>query len=204
MVVLGPGLDEPEHTAELVRRALPLLSDEAWLVLDAYALGVLPGLKEEVAPFAGRLVLTPNRSEGERLLGRDLDVLEDDVAEMARTFGAVVSCQGLVADRDGQCWRLGAGQVGLATSGSGDVLAGAVAGILARGHRAGPGRLLGQPHPRGGGGPAGRLGRQPRVPGQRAARRAAPRPGRARRLTPAPGPSCGSRPGRNRGETIAR
>ena len=133
VVVLGPGLDEPEHTAELVRRALPLLSDEAWLVLDAYALGVLPGLKEEVAPFAGRLVLTPNRSEGERLLGRDLDVMEDDVAEMARTFGAVVSCQGLVADRDGQCWRLGAGQVGLATSGSGDVLAGAVAGILARG-----------------------------------------------------------------------
>jgi ADP-dependent NAD(P)H-hydrate dehydratase len=133
VVVVGPGLDEPEHTAELVRRALPLLSDEAWLVLDAYALGVLPGLKEEVAPFAGRLILTPNRSEGGRLLGRDLDVMEDDVPEMARTYQAVVSCQGLVADPDGQCWRLGAGQVGLATSGSGDVLAGAVAGILARG-----------------------------------------------------------------------
>ena len=133
VVVIGPGLDEPEHTAELVRRALPLLSDDARLVLDAYALGVLPDLKDEVAALAGRLVLTPNVSEGGRLLGRDLDVLEDDVREIARAYGAVVSCQGLVADPDGSCWRIGAGQIGLATSGSGDVLAGAVAGIVARG-----------------------------------------------------------------------
>ena len=133
VVVLGPGLDEPEHTADLVRGVVPLLGDDAWLLLDAYALGVLPGLKDEVAPLAGRLVLTPNPSEAGRLLGRDLDVVEDDVAEIARTYGAVVSCQGIVADPDGQRWRIGAGQVGLATSGSGDVLAGAVAGILARG-----------------------------------------------------------------------
>jgi ADP-dependent NAD(P)H-hydrate dehydratase len=79
------------------------------------------------------LVLTPNGSEAGRLLGRDLDVLEDDVREIARTYHAVVSSQGLVADPDGGCWRMGVGQIGLATSGSGDVLAGAVAGILARG-----------------------------------------------------------------------
>jgi hydroxyethylthiazole kinase-like uncharacterized protein yjeF len=133
VVVIGPGLDEPEHTQELVRRAVPLLSDEAWLVLDAFALGVLPGLIDAVEPVAGRMVLTPNVAEAERLLGRDLDVLEDDVREIARTYRAVVSCQGLVADEDGSCWRIGAGQIGLATSGSGDVHAGAVAGILARG-----------------------------------------------------------------------
>ena len=133
VVVLGPGLDDAELTADLVRAAVPLLSDDAWLVLDAYALGVLPGMTEVVEPLAGRLVLTPNASEGGRLLGRDLDDLEADVREIARTYGAVVSCQTLVADPDGRCWRTGAGQVGLATSGSGDVLAGAVAGLLARG-----------------------------------------------------------------------
>jgi ADP-dependent NAD(P)H-hydrate dehydratase len=133
VVVIGPGLDDADETAELVRRAVPLLSDEAWLVLDAYALGVLSDLVDDVAPLAGRLVLTPNGSEAGRLLGRDLDVLEDDVREIARTYHAVVSSQGLVADPDGGCWRMGVGQIGLATSGSGDVLAGAVAGILARG-----------------------------------------------------------------------
>jgi ADP-dependent NAD(P)H-hydrate dehydratase len=133
VVVVGPGLDDADQTAELVRQAVPLLSDEAWLVLDAYALGVLPGLVDVVAPLAGRLVLTPNGSEAERLLGRDLGDAEDDVREIARTYGAVVSSQGLVANPDGDCWRMGVGQIGLATSGSGDVLAGAVAGILARG-----------------------------------------------------------------------
>lgn len=133
VVVIGPGLDDADETAELVSRAVPLLSDEAWLVLDAYALGVLPDLVDDVAPLAGRLILTPNSSEAGRLLGRDLDVLEDDVQEVARTYRAVVSSQGLVADPDGGCWRMGVGQIGLATSGSGDVLAGAVAGILARG-----------------------------------------------------------------------
>jgi len=133
VVVVGPGLDDADETAELVRQAVPLVSDEAWLVLDAYALGVLPGLVDVVAPLAGRLVLTPNGSEAERLLRRDLGVAEDDVREIARTYGAVVSSQGLVANPDGDCWRMGVGQIGLATSGSGDVLAGAVAGILARG-----------------------------------------------------------------------
>jgi ADP-dependent NAD(P)H-hydrate dehydratase len=133
VVVIGPGLDDAGHTRDLVRRAVPLLSDEALLVLDAYALGILPDLVDEVAPLAGRLVLTPNKAEAGRLLGRDLDDLEDDVREIARTYHAVVSCQGLVTDPDGECWRIGAGQIGLATSGSGDVLAGAVAGILARG-----------------------------------------------------------------------
>jgi ADP-dependent NAD(P)H-hydrate dehydratase len=133
VVVIGPGLDDADETAEMVRQAVPLLSDEAWLVLDAYALGVLSDLVDDVAPLAGRLILTPNGSEAGRLLGRDLDVLEDDVREIARRYHAVVSSQGLVADPDGGCWRMGVGQIGLATSGSGDVLAGAVAGILARG-----------------------------------------------------------------------
>jgi ADP-dependent NAD(P)H-hydrate dehydratase len=133
VVVVGPGLDDADETAELVRRAVPLLSDEAWLVLDAYALGVLPDLVDDVVPLAGRLILTPNGTEAGRLLGRDLDVLEDDARQIARTYHAVVSSQGLVADPDGGCWRMGVGQIGLATSGSGDVLAGAVAGILARG-----------------------------------------------------------------------
>jgi len=133
VVVIGPGLDHPEHTADLVRAALPHLNEDAWLVLDAYALGVLPGMPEVLGPVHGRLILTPNEQEGSRLLDREISDLEDDVVEIARKYHAVVSCQGLVADERGQRWRIGAGHGGLATSGSGDVLAGAVAGMLARG-----------------------------------------------------------------------
>jgi NAD(P)H-hydrate repair Nnr-like enzyme with NAD(P)H-hydrate dehydratase domain len=86
-----------------------------------------------VEPVHGRLVLTPNQEEATRLLGREATTLEDDVVEIARKYQAVVSCRGLVADQAGHGWRIGAGHSGLATSGSGDVLAGAVAGLLARG-----------------------------------------------------------------------
>jgi ADP-dependent NAD(P)H-hydrate dehydratase len=133
VVVIGPGLDHPEHTADLLRQALPHLGDDAWLILDAYALGVLPGLEEILDPLHGRLILTPNKSEASRLLGREVDDLAEDVAEIARRYHAVVTCQNLVADESGDRWQIGAGHIGLATSGSGDVLAGAVAGLLARG-----------------------------------------------------------------------
>lgn len=131
VVVIGPGLDHPEHTADLLRRAVPHLTEDAWLVLDAYALGALPGLAENLDH--DRLILTPNRSEAARLLGRELDDLDRDVREIASRYQAVVSCSRIVADPEGGCWRIGAGHGGLATSGSGDVLAGAVAGLLARG-----------------------------------------------------------------------
>ena len=52
-----------------------------------------------MGPWRGRLILTPNPTEAGILLGRDAEDLETDVAEIARRFGAVVSCQGLIAGR---------------------------------------------------------------------------------------------------------
>jgi NAD(P)H-hydrate repair Nnr-like enzyme with NAD(P)H-hydrate dehydratase domain len=104
------------------------------VVLDAYALGVLPGLPELGGLLAGRLVLTPNRTEAARLL--EVDEVEDaDAAalEIARRYGAVVTSKGRITAPDGRAWEVPAGNPGLATSGSGDVLAGSVAGFLARG-----------------------------------------------------------------------
>ncbi|MCP1412633.1 NAD(P)H-hydrate repair Nnr-like enzyme with NAD(P)H-hydrate dehydratase domain [Paenarthrobacter sp. A20] len=62
--------------------------------------------------------------------------LERDVAAVADRFDAVVSCQGVIAEPSGagaKLWKITTGHGGLGTSGSGDVLAGAVAGLRARG-----------------------------------------------------------------------
>jgi hydroxyethylthiazole kinase-like uncharacterized protein yjeF len=133
VVLVGPGLDDADETAALLHNLVPLLGDDTRLVLDAYALGALPGVPELAETLSGKLILTPNQSEAERLLGRQPDRLEDDLVEIAKTYHAVVSCQNVVTDPDGHHWRIGSGQEGLATSGSGDVLAGTVAGLLARG-----------------------------------------------------------------------
>lgn len=102
------------------------------IILDAYALGSLPGLRDELGPWAGRLILTPNITEAGILLGRDVGELHRDVAAIAAEYGAVVTCQGVIAGEDG-LWEITTGHSGLGTSGSGDVLAGVIAGLRARG-----------------------------------------------------------------------
>ena len=64
------------------------------IVLDAFALGSLPELADELGPWAGRLILTPNITEAGILLGRDVDDLHRDVPDMADKYQAVVSCRG--------------------------------------------------------------------------------------------------------------
>ena len=133
VVLVGPGLDDADEAADLLEALVPVLGEEAPVVLDAYALGVLPGLDDVQASLRGRLVLTPNSEETRRLLGDEPDDPARGAAQVADSYGAVVSTSGYVADPDGRCWQMSTGHTGLGTSGSGDVLAGTVTGLLARG-----------------------------------------------------------------------
>lgn len=134
-VVVGPGLDDPQVSEQVVREVIDAVGADTRIVLDAFALGVLAKLPG-VDRIAGRAVLTPNPAEAARLLERD-DVDQNDgaavAAEIAARYGAAVSYESWVADADGRGWTVPAGHPGLGTSGSGDVLAGAVGGLLARG-----------------------------------------------------------------------
>lgn len=160
-VLIGPGLDDIDGTEALLRellrhetgRAAAAKADtdadadaaeRGAIILDAYALGCLPKLLGELGPWAGRLILTPNPAEAAILLERDTDLDDDNLAaavvEIAEKYQAVVSCQGLIARPPGgtapetaERWKITTGFGGLGTSGSGDILAGAIAGLRARG-----------------------------------------------------------------------
>jgi hydroxyethylthiazole kinase-like uncharacterized protein yjeF len=137
VVVVGPGLDDPEHAAALVNGMLDHAATETRFVLDAFALGVLSGAADQDV-LAGRAVLTPNAAEAARLLKADADELADRAAgeiarDIASRFGVVVSYQDCVASANGRQWTVPGGHPGLGTSGSGDVLAGAITGLIARG-----------------------------------------------------------------------
>lgn len=130
-VLIGPGLDDGEETAALLRGVLPRVQGS--LVLDAFALGSVPQCMDELAEHSGARVLTPNANELDRLLERSCTGELADVLEAAGRYGAAVSFEATVADPDGRGWQVPVGHPGLATAGSGDVLAGIVAGLLARG-----------------------------------------------------------------------
>jgi ADP-dependent NAD(P)H-hydrate dehydratase len=134
VIAVGPGLDNVEETARLTRRVLDAAGRGTPVVLDAYALGALSADPDLVAGRSQRFVLTPNVTEAGHLLGRDAgDDLAADAAALADRYGAVVALFGHVAAPDGRAWREESGDVGLGTSGSGDVRAGIVAGLLGRG-----------------------------------------------------------------------
>ena len=132
-ILVGPGLDDPDELERMLSGLVSQAGTDATVILDAFALGVAPRVPALVDAFGGRLVLTPNKEEAARLLERELGDLADDVAEIARRYRAVVTCYDVIAHQDGRLWRTGTGGGGLATSGSGDVLAGAITGLCARG-----------------------------------------------------------------------
>ena len=138
-LTMGPGMQDGETLAELVSAVLDSGGDYP-LVLDAAALGVLPPFAEGVRAWPGGAVLLPHAGEMARLLECDREKVADDPLAAARdaaeTFGAVVVIKGQwshVVAPDGRSFRYLGGGVGLATSGSGDTLAGIVGGLCARG-----------------------------------------------------------------------
>ena len=134
VLAVGPGLDDIDDTVRVLREVLEVARDDAAFVLDAYALGALSKDPGMVKGRPQRVVLTPNVTEAEFLLGREpSDDLAAEARELAGRYEAVVSLYGHIAAPDGRAWREEGGDAGLGTSGSGDVRAGIVAGLLGRG-----------------------------------------------------------------------
>jgi ADP-dependent NAD(P)H-hydrate dehydratase len=134
-ILIGPGM---MHDSEgLAAEVLKMINDQP-LVLDA---GAMPAVRDAPRrPRSGGRVLTPHAGEMARLLDLDKSDVEADPLAAARLaserFDAVVVMKGAsshVVGPDGRAIRYEGGGPGLGTSGSGDVLAGLIAGLLARG-----------------------------------------------------------------------
>jgi hydroxyethylthiazole kinase-like uncharacterized protein yjeF len=134
-VLVGPGMADPPATLDVMATLAPWLRGRA-AVLDASAMDIVT----RVPRFSEPVLLTPHAGEMAHLTGADKQAVLDDPAqaarEAARRWNAVVALKGaqtVIAAPNGQAWLHEGGNAGLATSGSGDTLAGAIAGLAARG-----------------------------------------------------------------------
>jgi ADP-dependent NAD(P)H-hydrate dehydratase len=133
-VLLGPGMIGPSDAEEFVHAVMPRLGEDSTLVLDA--LGLTCGAFDESwgQRLGGRIVITPNAKEAHLLLDdEDTDNDQKTALRLAERYAVVAVMGAAVAVPDGRVWLTHQGNSGLGTSGSGDVLAGAVAGLAARG-----------------------------------------------------------------------
>jgi ADP-dependent NAD(P)H-hydrate dehydratase len=143
-ILVGPGMQDEAATAALVHALLPRLEgSNTSIVLDACAMGTIlhPPVGQQ-APFCFRqpVIVTPHAGEMAHLTGASKDEIvanpDDFALDAARRWNAVVALKGartVVAAPGGERWEHQGGNVGLAISGSGDTLAGIIAGLAARG-----------------------------------------------------------------------
>lgn len=137
-VLLGPGIANAPAAAALLERVVPEL--DTTVVIDALGMAYLTDRLDGVRHLNGHAVLTPNVTELAHTLGRDPEEIQDDplpaIRELAERTGSVV-VSGLatswIVAPDGRVWRDESGGPGLGASGSGDVKAGVIAGLVVRG-----------------------------------------------------------------------
>ncbi|MEG1537984.1 MAG: NAD(P)H-hydrate dehydratase, partial [Clostridiales bacterium] len=126
--VLGPGMGRSESTLQLIRELLPLLNQPT--VLDADALFAVCGYLRLLKNANSPLVITPHPGEMAKLLGvsiADVQANRVNVVVVLKGAGTVI------ATPDGRVAINSTGNPGMATGGSGDVLAGMIATLLAQG-----------------------------------------------------------------------
>jgi len=142
-VALGPGLSRAGSAPETIRALLLTLQADrgaAQLVIDADALNALSQQAEWWHSIPPGCVLTPHPGEMGRLCGADTKAVQADRIGVARAAAArwqqcvlLKGAHTIIAEPDGRWWLLPIANSSLATAGSGDVLCGAIAGLLAQG-----------------------------------------------------------------------
>ena len=147
-LALGPGLGRHPQTTELVRRLVSQV--EQPVVVDADGLNALAGATDILKDSPAALVLTPHIGEFVRLTGLDKQEIVEHALERARRFaldyGLTLVLKGgptLIATADGKVLVNPTGNAGMATAGSGDVLTGLIAGLIAQGLKAEEAAYLG-------------------------------------------------------------
>ena len=137
-VVIGPGMIDSRAVRRLMMSLLPVI-ERPTVVLDAEALSCFAEAPRFPDKVRCRTILTPHREEMAAMTGETEETIagsrEETALRAAQRFRAVVVLKGretLIASPEGEIYLNRAGNVGLATSGSGDVLSGIIAGLAAR------------------------------------------------------------------------
>ena len=137
--LLGPGLSDEASAQKLARALLQSIAGTP-CVVDAMCVTGLWDQQRLMSRHGGKLVITPHPGEMAALTGLSKEHINKEpirvAEEVARRLQCIVVLKGsatVIAQPDGPTYHYQGGGVGLATSGSGDVLAGVLVGLAARG-----------------------------------------------------------------------
>ncbi len=137
VIAIGPGISRHPQTLELVRGLVAKIQTP--MVVDADGLNAFEGRTKELNGKGRTLVITPHPGEMARLAGLSIPEVQKDRLGVARKFARehelFVVLKGhrtLVVRPDGEAWVNTTGNPGMATGGTGDILTGITAGMIAQ------------------------------------------------------------------------
>jgi NAD(P)H-hydrate epimerase len=138
VVVLGPGMGLHDETAKLVRK---LTTDSPIpIVIDADALTMISSEPSILKKAKAEIVITPHPGEAARLLKKTPEEIQSNrigsSQKLATEYGVVCVLKGaatIVADQQANTFINPTGNPGMASGGTGDVLAGVIGGLIAQG-----------------------------------------------------------------------
>lgn len=137
VTAIGPGLGKESWAAEFVE--IVLKEYEKPLVIDADGINHLSKKQELLKEHKGSVILTPHVGEFARLGGKSIPDILEHIPEYAVSYAEGYQCICVLKDApsavgspDGRCWINTTGNNGMSTGGSGDVLTGIIAGLLAQ------------------------------------------------------------------------
>ena len=135
-VLIGPGLGRDDETCKMVREFATSINKP--LIIDADGIFAFSQAPDELKQIKQTPILTPHFGEMATLLHISIDDLKQNLWEIARKaaeyFNAIFvlkSEKTIIAYPDGNIFVTTVGNAGMATAGSGDVLAGTIAGLVA-------------------------------------------------------------------------
>jgi NAD(P)H-hydrate epimerase len=136
-LVAGPGAGQDDETKQFLRAFVDRC--EMPVVLDADGLNAFVGHVDQLTPIRHPLILTPHPGEMARLTSKKISEVQADRVEIARTFAKEHGCylvlkgkNTVVAEPGGEVWINTTGNPGMATGGTGDILSGILAGLVAQ------------------------------------------------------------------------
>jgi len=138
-VAIGPGISTQKETIKLLEELLPQITCP--LVIDADGLNCLAEIDGLLEKIQTPIVLTPHPKEMSRLSGQETAEIQQDRIKAATDFIRnrpqlcllLKGASTVIATPDGRTYINSTGNPGMATAGSGDVLTGIIAGLLAQG-----------------------------------------------------------------------
>ncbi|MBT5551547.1 MAG: NAD(P)H-hydrate dehydratase [Nitrospina sp.] len=137
-MAIGPGITTDPETVALIGELLPLI--QCPLVIDADALNAISANKDWLGSLHSKTVLTPHPKEMSRLTGVTTQEIQNSRIATAAKFSVdhsltliLKGSPSLIGLSDGKVWINSTGNAGMATGGSGDVLTGVIAGLMAQG-----------------------------------------------------------------------